>query len=91
MLFRSQPQHAPFRLADEIALMLAVQAGLLDPLALGAVTAFRAGLPTALDQEATKVLLVLAETGELDRNAREVLMGVLVSLIASLSNVEPAL
>jgi F-type H+-transporting ATPase subunit alpha len=86
-----QPQHAPFRLADEIALMLAVQAGLLDPLALGAVTAFRAGLPTALDQKATKVLLVLAETGELDRNAREVLMGVLVSLIASLSNVEPAL
>jgi F-type H+-transporting ATPase subunit alpha len=40
-----QPQHAPFRLADEIALMLAVQSGLLDALPLNAVAAFRAGLP----------------------------------------------
>ena len=47
-----QPQHMPFRLADEVALMLAVQSGLLDPLPLEAVAAFRAGLPAALDRDA---------------------------------------
>ena len=39
-----QSQHMPFRLADEVALMLAVQAGLLDPLPLAAVAAFRTAL-----------------------------------------------
>ena len=39
-----QPQHAPLRLADEVALVLAVQAGLLDALPLPAVAAFRKGL-----------------------------------------------
>ena len=36
-----QPQHAPLRLADEVALVLAVQSGLLDPLPLPAVAEFR--------------------------------------------------
>src|SRR5580698_5752229 len=39
-----QPQHAPLRLADEVALVLAVQAGLLDALPLAAVGEFRRGL-----------------------------------------------
>jgi F-type H+-transporting ATPase subunit alpha len=55
-----QPQHAPFRLADEIALMLAVQSGLLDPLPLDAVAAFRAGLPQALDRDAPELVSTIA-------------------------------
>ena len=38
-----QPQHAPLRLADEVALVLAVQSGLLDPLPLPAVVDVPAG------------------------------------------------
>lgn len=44
-----QGQHMPFRLADEVALMQAVQAGLLDALPLTSVAAFRAALPDIVD------------------------------------------
>ena len=82
-----QPQHAPFRLADEVALMMAVQSGLLDPLPLDAMTAFRAGLPEALDRDAAGVLRTIAETGKLDAGAREVLMTAITRLAASLADI----
>ena len=46
-----QPQHAPLRLADEVALVMAVQSGLLDGLARPAIAAFRLGLRQAIDTE----------------------------------------
>jgi F-type H+-transporting ATPase subunit alpha len=79
-----QPQHAPFRLADEVGLMLAVQSGLLDPLPLSAVAAFREGLPAALDKDAAEALRMIAETGELDAGARENLMAAMTRLATSL-------
>lgn len=85
-----QPQHAPFRLADEVALMLAVQSGLLDPLPLEAVAAFRARLPAALDRDAAEVPRTLAEAGELDASARAALIAAMTRLAASLKTDEPA-
>lgn len=81
-----QPQHAPFRLVDEVALLLAVQAGALDPLPLEVVAAFRAGLPAALDRDAADILPAIAETGGVDATAREVLMSAIARLAASLSD-----
>jgi F-type H+-transporting ATPase subunit alpha len=81
-----QPQHAPFRLADEVGLMLAVQSGLLDPLPLSAVAAFRADLPAALDKDAAEALRMIAETGELDAGARDDLMAAMTRLAASLDD-----
>lgn len=81
-----QPQHAPFRLGDEIALMLAVQSGLLDTLSLEAVAAFRAGLPAALNLGATEVLSTIAETGEITEQTRETLMAAVAQLAKSLSD-----
>lgn len=43
-----QPQHSPMRLIDEVALVLAVQDGLLDTLTLDQVGAFRSDLPGVL-------------------------------------------
>jgi F-type H+-transporting ATPase subunit alpha len=43
-----QKQHSPMRLMDEVALVLAVQGGLLDKLTLDQVSAFRSALPAAL-------------------------------------------
>ncbi|MDP4034361.1 MAG: F0F1 ATP synthase subunit alpha [Pseudorhodobacter sp.] len=83
-----QPKHAPFRLADEIALMLAVQSGLLDPLPLDAVAAFRAGLPAALDRDAARALRTIAETGAMDAGARGDLTAAMTRLAASLTNSE---
>ncbi|MGY9048469.1 MAG: F0F1 ATP synthase subunit alpha, partial [Rhodobacterales bacterium] len=84
-----QNQHVPMRLVDEVALMLAVQSGLLDPLPLTAVTAFRAALPAALDRDAATALTTLAKTGELDEETRKGLMDALAALAASLGKDSP--
>jgi len=81
-----QPQHAPFRLADEVALMLAVQSGLLDSLSLDAVAALRAGLPAALDRDAADIVRAIAESGKMDADAREGLVTAITSFAASLSD-----
>lgn len=79
-----QPQHAPFRLGDEVALMLAVQSGLLDTLSLEAVAAFRAALPAALNRDAAEVLNTIADTGEITAQTRETLMAAVAQLARSL-------
>jgi F-type H+/Na+-transporting ATPase subunit alpha len=61
-----QPQHAPLRLADEVALIMAVQTGLLDTLPLSAVVGFRRGLPDALDQGAADAVHAIQESGSLN-------------------------
>ncbi len=81
-----QPQHAPFRLADEVALMLALQTGLLDALPLTAVAAFRAALPAMLGKDAAETLSAIDKTGELDPTMRETLMAALTRFAASLSD-----
>jgi F-type H+-transporting ATPase subunit alpha len=81
-----QPQHAPFRLADEVALMLAVQSGLLDSLSLDAVAALRAGLPAALDRDAADIVRTIAESGKMDAEAREGLVTAITRFAASLSD-----
>jgi len=80
-----QSQHMPFRLADEVALMLAVQEGLLDALPLTAMARFRARLADALDTDATEPLRGLDQTGELDEGMRKELMEALTRLAASLA------
>ena len=81
-----QGQHVPLRLADEVALMLAVQAGLLDALPVGAVTAFRTALPAALDRDAADFLSGLTDTGTLEDKARADLLAVLTALAKSLGD-----
>ena len=80
-----QSQHMPFRLADEVALMLAVQAGLLDPLPLKVVAAFRSALPAHLDKHAPETLCALTEKTDLDDMARAPLMETLTNLATSLA------
>ena len=85
-----QPQHTPYRLADEVALMLAVQAGLLDTVPLVAVAAFRAGLPAILDRDAGPVLAEVEKPGEIDPALRETLMSAMTRFAASLSDAKTA-
>ncbi len=75
-----QPQQSPLRLVDEIALVLAVQSGLLDPVPVAAVVAFRQGLAEALDAEAADVVRTVQEAGELDDKGKETLVTVLKAL-----------
>jgi F-type H+/Na+-transporting ATPase subunit alpha len=68
-----QLPHAPWRLAEEVALALAVQSGLLDPLPLPAVAAFRDGLRDALDHGAADAVRLIETTGTLDDPRRAAL------------------
>ena len=80
----NQPQHAPLRLADEVALVLAVQSGLLDPLPLPAVARFRQGLRERLDDDVPDIVRHIQQTGALDdagkRAIRETLRKYIVTL-----------
>lgn len=84
-----QPPHHPFRLADEVALLLAVQTGALDALPPEAVTAFQARLAAALDSEAADILAEIARTGTLETAGREALVAVINRLAGSLANETP--
>lgn len=69
----NQSQHAPLRLADEVALVLAAQSGFLDPLPLAAVATFRRGLSEALDHDVPDIVRQLQDTGALDEAGKQTL------------------
>ena len=81
-----QPQHDPFRLVDEIALMMALQSGLLDPLPLNSVNAFRASLPAALDRDAAGSMEAIVRSGVMAPGAKEDLLAAMTRLAASQSD-----
>jgi len=56
-----------------VALVLAVQSGLLDPLPLPALTAFRKGLSDAIDRGAPDAVRVIQNSGTLDDARRQAL------------------
>src|SRR3984957_4878745 len=62
----SQPQYASPRLADEVALVLALQGGLLDRLPLEDIGKFRSELPGWLDRTAARIVDEIERTGRLD-------------------------
>ncbi len=82
-----QPQHAPFRLADEVALVMAVQAGLLDTIPVPDMVKFRLGLPAALDQGAADAVRQIQETGTLDDAHKPALQQVLEGYAKTLAPV----
>jgi len=84
-----QPQHQPIRLVDEVALMLAVQTGLLDDLDEPLVAGFRAGLPAALDRDAASAVDAIASEGSLNDSTKAALLGAMTRLIDKLSADEP--
>ena len=61
----TQPQYASLRLADEVALALALQGGLLDNLPIEDVGKFRSELPGWLDT-AAPIVDEIERTGHLD-------------------------
>ena len=78
-----QNQHAPMRLGEEVALVLAVQDGLLDALRPGEVSTFRADLAGALETGAAEVLRKVETTGKLDEADKAALLAVLRELAGS--------
>ncbi len=82
-----QPQHAPLRLADEVALVLAVQTGLIDALPLTTVPVFLKGLREALDIGAADVVRSIQADGSLDDKGKSKLTAALRTFIQTLTPV----
>jgi F-type H+-transporting ATPase subunit alpha len=80
-----QPQHAPLRLADEVALVLAVQSGLLDPLPLPTVAMFRQGLREMLDRDVPDIVRHIQDTGALDDAGKQAIHEALRKYIQTLT------
>lgn len=80
----AQPLYAPLRLVDEVALVHAVQTGLLDTLPLDVVPRFREEVPARLDQTAASVVAAIQAGATLDPAMRATLNEILSSLVGDL-------
>jgi F-type H+-transporting ATPase subunit alpha len=81
----AQPQYAPLRLADEVALVLALQAGLLDALPLKHLARFRAELPAWLDRSVAGIVDEIERTRRLDDARNSALRASLSALVKELA------
>ncbi len=77
----SQSQYAPLRLVDEVALILALQGGLVDALPMEAIAKLRNDLPAWLDRCAAPVVDMIMSTGCLDEAKRAELNTALRTLV----------
>ena len=62
----SQPQYAPLRLVDEVALLLALREGVLDAIPTDRIAEVRTALPACLDRDAALAVHEVETTGTLD-------------------------
>jgi len=86
----TQPQYSPMRLVDEIALVTALQDGILDRVTLEDIAAFRRELSAWLDREAKEVVAAVEQTGKLDRRQRADMTAALTRLVARFARSHPA-
>jgi F-type H+/Na+-transporting ATPase subunit alpha len=85
----SQPQFAPLRLADEVALALALRDGLLDGLAPERIASVRDALPAWLDQHAGPAARMLEADGTIDTDQRAILSATLSALVQRFTDPPP--
>lgn len=78
----AQPQYSPMRLTDEIALITALQNGILDRVALDDIARFRSQLPSWLDKEAKEVVESIERIGKLDARQSATMTAALTGLAA---------
>jgi F-type H+-transporting ATPase subunit alpha len=80
----SQPQFAPLRLADEVALALALCDGVLDPVAPESIVSVREALPAWLDQHAGPAVRLIEADGTIDTERRRALSSAVNGLVQHL-------
>jgi len=78
-----QPQHSPLSLGIQVALVLAVQEGVLDALTPPQLAAFQAGLTKALESGAPKIMDDLHRSGTMGTAARAEMLQVLGKLASA--------
>ena len=77
-----QPQFAPLRLADQVALALALREGILDDVPVASVAGLRSALPAWLDSHAGAVVTAMAHDGRMAESAAATLRTAVADLLA---------
>ncbi len=85
----NQPQYAPLSLSQEVGLILALQSGLLDPLALEDIPLFREKLAGWLPQKAPSACAEIDGKGTLNEANRAEALAALKALAESFGPTEP--
>lgn len=78
----AQPEYRPISLAEEVALLLAVDEGKLDELPLGLVGRFKSGLGARLVEDCPRAVARIAETGTLSGEDRQDLLAAIDAFLA---------
>ena len=77
-----QPQFAPLRLADEVALALALREGLLDAIPAAAIAELRTALPAWLDSHAAAAVATIGRGGRMGEADAASLRSAVAGLLA---------
>jgi F-type H+-transporting ATPase subunit alpha len=81
----SQPQFAPLRLADEIALLIALQGGILDAVQTEKIGEYRSRLPAWLDGTVAAVVAKIGRGDRLDDTETDALKKSVAALASELA------
>lgn len=84
-----QTQHAPLRLAEEVALVMAAQGGVLDALPIATIRDFRTGLGEMIDRDAGDAVRMIQHRGELDDAGKKALRAALGAYAKSFTPASP--
>jgi F-type H+-transporting ATPase subunit alpha len=87
----AQPQYATLRLADEVALALALRDGALDAVAPDNIADFRKALPAWIDEHAGAAVQMMEAGGEMDSAHRDLLSSALRQLAHQYASEDRAL
>jgi F-type H+-transporting ATPase subunit alpha len=82
----TQPQYAPLPLAHQVALLLALNDGMLDPVAVDKIGELRDTLAASLEGRCAAVVERINRAGELDDSARAALRAAMAELIARVAD-----
>jgi F-type H+-transporting ATPase subunit alpha len=87
----TQPQYEPFSLAHQVALLVAIEAKLIDRLPLDKVAALRTAIGEWLSTQGTELGRRINATGDLDASGRAALTAAIAELVQQLtSNSDPS-
>lgn len=84
-----QPQFQPLRVVDQVALALALNAGLFDRVAVAGISAVRQDLPAWLDAQASDTVNAIETKGLIDESLRAELLSAVTRLIENRTSETP--
>jgi F-type H+-transporting ATPase subunit alpha len=81
----AQPEYRPLSLAEQVALLLAVDEGKLDTLPLGLIGRFKSGLGARLSEHCPRAIARIEDSGELSDEDRQDLFGAIDALLVEIA------